>query len=130
MSQGTPDHRADREPRRSWRRRILITLGSAAVLGGLGWSASAATAWLSPAEEAAVPAAATPEEAAQVQDTTEAVDAWLSLAHRVGPEDAVSDDLVFGAGAFASQAYPGLTEALAFARERVATIAADPSTSP
>src|SRR6478735_3636613 len=133
MSQRTPEHRAEPDPRPAWRRRLLVTLGAVAALGGLGWSASAAaTGWFDSGDQkaAAAPAAATPEEAAQVQDTATAVGAWLDLADGLTAEDAVSDDLVFGAGAFAADSFPGLAQALDYAQGRLEALAADPATTP
>src|SRR6478736_3717698 len=89
MSQRTPEHRAEPDPRPAWRRRLLVTLGAVAAVG-----------------------------------------AWLDLADGLTAEDAVSDDLVFGAGAFAADSFPGLAQALDYAQGRLEALAADPATTP
>ncbi|WP_028644208.1 Calx-beta domain-containing protein [Nocardioides sp. URHA0020] len=132
MSHRTPDHLIARPSRRTWRRRILLPLGTLAVLGGLAWSASASSALWSddePDRVATESAAVPPGDADRVQETTQAVGSWLELAGGLASADGTKDDLVFGSKEFFAAKYPQLFQSVDFAAQRVQALAADPTTT-
>lgn len=135
MSPRIPDHSTEQSSddgrRRSWRRRLLLGLGLAAVLVGLAWSASAATTWWAGDDhaEAAAATAATPEDGARVHDSADAIESWLGLVGGLEQNDDAADELVFGVKAFFAEKYPELFQSLDFVAQRLQAIVADPSTT-